>query len=230
MDIEYRMILDNLARASAQPDSLPWHVRIQDGTVQVGDEGGFGQAGGFTGLGGNFGVEQFGPSASRSVTLQWGTDAVMDPVQLTDLHNLYRRALQLPPLPDPPFITAARVRQQAKGHDRDGGGKKSGDGGAKGGSIIGLAAGEGDKSGGPVVASPDRPGLEFEVPVGWFCVGGKKDVPRDACYIGRYRDRYVWVTPEGLLGLNRFTLAVLSVVKLDPDQWASGRGGLAVTR
>ena len=31
---------------------------------------------------------------------------------------------------------------------------------------------------------------------GWFGRGGKKDVPKDACYVGHYRDCYVWVSAD----------------------------------
>ena len=46
---------------------------------------------------------------------------------------------------------------------------------------------------------------------GWFVVGTKKDVPRHACYVGRYCDTYIWVPPENLEMLTRFTLAILDI-------------------
>jgi hypothetical protein len=46
---------------------------------------------------------------------------------------------------------------------------------------------------------------------GWFVVGGKKDVPKHACYVGRYCNTYVWVPPENLEMLTRFTLAILDI-------------------
>jgi hypothetical protein len=46
---------------------------------------------------------------------------------------------------------------------------------------------------------------------GWFAVGGKDDVPKHACYIGRYGNTYVWVLPENLEMLTRFTLAILDI-------------------
>jgi hypothetical protein len=70
-------------------------------------------------------------------------------------------------------------------------------------------------------------------PPGWFCLGGKKDVPRDAMYVGRFGDRYAWVTAEGVAPLARFTVTVLSVVKFKPAGAGAGGGGkrgLAVTR
>lgn len=46
-------------------------------------------------------------------------------------------------------------------------------------------------------------------PPGWYCVGGKSDVPKHACYVGRYCDTYVWVVPGGVEQLTLLTLTVL---------------------
>jgi hypothetical protein len=53
--------------------------------------------------------------------------------------------------------------------------------------------------------------MECEVPAGWFMVGGKKDVPRDACYVGHHCGTYVWVMPGGVEGLTRFTMNILEL-------------------
>jgi hypothetical protein len=55
-----------------------------------------------------------------------------------------------------------------------------------------------------------------KVQPGWFHFGCKKDVPKNACYVGQYCDTYVWVMPEGYEGLTQFTLAVLDVATADP--------------
>lgn len=55
-----------------------------------------------------------------------------------------------------------------------------------------------------------------EIPVNWFHVGRKHDVPKDAYYVGRYQDSYVWVCSDGLQELSNFTLKVLdfsSIIK-----------------
>lgn len=49
------------------------------------------------------------------------------------------------------------------------------------------------------------------LPKGWFCVGTKCDVPDNACYVGNHCDTYVWVMPEGVDGLSRFTITVLDI-------------------
>jgi hypothetical protein len=49
------------------------------------------------------------------------------------------------------------------------------------------------------------------IPSGWFHCGRRKEIPRDACYVGRSGHRYVWVTPDGREGLADFTLRILKL-------------------
>jgi hypothetical protein len=58
---------------------------------------------------------------------------------------------------------------------------------------------------------------ECLIPRGWYSVGGKKDVPKTARYVGCYDDTYVWVTSEGLEGLSRFTLTMLDLATTKPN-------------
>jgi hypothetical protein len=51
----------------------------------------------------------------------------------------------------------------------------------------------------------------LEIQGGWFGVGGKHDVPKDACYVGRYKDRYAWVLPGRTRELADFTLKILDL-------------------
>jgi hypothetical protein len=46
---------------------------------------------------------------------------------------------------------------------------------------------------------------------GWFGVGQKRDVPKHACYVGRYCNTYVWVPPQNVELLTRLTLAILDI-------------------
>ena len=46
---------------------------------------------------------------------------------------------------------------------------------------------------------------------GWYGMGCRQDVPRTACYVGRYCDRYVWVEPQNMEMLTRMTLAILDI-------------------
>jgi hypothetical protein len=56
----------------------------------------------------------------------------------------------------------------------------------------------------------DEP-LEVLIPRGWYWVGKKHDVPKDACYVGHHCQTYVWVMHDNVGGLSRFTLTVLQL-------------------
>ena len=56
------------------------------------------------------------------------------------------------------------------------------------------------------------------IPKGWFCVGTKHEVPRNARYCGSYHDVYVWVMDDGLDGLSRFYLTILRIALLETSQ------------
>jgi uncharacterized membrane protein YgcG len=80
-----------------------------------------------------------------------------------------------------------------------GGGSSGGGGGLSGGGGGGAA----------------KPPLPIHIPYysflqqGWFGVGGKRDVPGDACYVGHHCKTYVWVTEENFDALAKFTLVIL---------------------
>lgn len=210
--IIFQMVLNNIAMFAAEPQTMPWHVRVRDGTVQISDSLGIGQQGGgfISSEGGGLGIETYGPQGSRKVAQQWGTDAVGDPVQLYSLQTVYRRVLGLPPMPEPNFITEAkRIRSNRSGSGDD------------------RPPGDFDPETRSDELSMDI-AFEGEVPRGWFRIGTKKDVPKDACYVGRHGDTYAWVTPDGVGGLTRFTLLVLSIVKLETTG-GEGGGGLMFT-
>ena len=249
MDIQYRIVLMNLAKLSCQPESYPSHIDLADGVVQVNDRAGFGNSGGFTALAGDFGIERYGPDGQRQITEQWGADATTDPERLTELQELYRAALGLPPLPPPNAIAYLRHRQRAKMDRQEkkekddsetavsflrpagavvtvGGPSKTSSGG--GGST--PSGGSGSSGGNDSRQVPIEILLTDVPPPGWFHVGGKKDVPKDACFVGCCGDRYAWVLPDGVPALARFTVTVLSVVKFEPGAGEKKNRGLAVTR
>ena len=62
----------------------------------------------------------------------------------------------------------------------------------------------------------------------WFSCGGKKDVPRNACFIGHYscggRDLHVWVTEDHMQDLKEFTLKVLTLAPIKEQDTPPGRG------
>ncbi|SFH73353.1 hypothetical protein [Planctomicrobium piriforme] len=55
------------------------------------------------------------------------------------------------------------------------------------------------------------------LPQGWYGVGCRKDVPRDALYVGHYGHKFVWVKCGSLDALTRLTIVVLNIATLDPN-------------
>jgi hypothetical protein len=58
--------------------------------------------------------------------------------------------------------------------------------------------------------------MDCVIPTGWYHTGRKKDVPKKACHVGHYCDTYVWVMPEGLDGLTRFTMTIIDLATGKP--------------
>jgi hypothetical protein len=219
--VEYQMVLDNLAMYTASPELLPWHVRISDGTVQVNDEGGLSELG--VQWGSTPGFTQ-ALRAVRSVTEQWGAHPVTDPLVVKTLQDAYRQAVGLPPLPDPGLLAQSSTSVPTAGSAA---GPATGDetaaiasdetreelppaGAAASEKVAAGAVGsELPYDGAPLALLRDK----IDVPVGWFRVGRKCDVPKEACFVGHYCDHYVWVMPEHVEDLSHFTLIVLGITK-----------------
>jgi hypothetical protein len=65
---------------------------------------------------------------------------------------------------------------------------------------------------------------EAMVRPGWLCIGTRKDVPRDACFVGYYTgccgDVYVWTTAGHEGDLADLTFAILDIATLDEHAFA----------
>ena len=59
--------------------------------------------------------------------------------------------------------------------------------------------------------SHDQGTEQCELPSGWFQMGSKCDVPKNACYVSNHCDTWVWVTSEGIDGLTRFTMSIMEL-------------------
>jgi hypothetical protein len=53
--------------------------------------------------------------------------------------------------------------------------------------------------------------VDYYPPRGWYFAGCKKDVPKDALYVGSHGDVYVWVMANGMNGLSLFTMGALDL-------------------
>jgi hypothetical protein len=184
-DLNYQMVLDNVALIAAHPSAMPSVAVINAGTVTVADQKTvnanatyvptevFGQQ---AGAGLPILSLLFNPSCSRNVTENWSLAPV------TDIDNLrrIRCAFQL--------VVLGRETTDCD-------------------SCLDLLKrfylGETDR-------------MDCMLPTGWFHTGCKKDVPKRACYVAHHCDTYVWVTPDGLEGLTRFTMTVIDLATGKP--------------
>lgn len=232
-DLQYRQVLDNLALFADNPAALPWHVNFREGTTQITDSGSVGAA---VDLGppANTLPQLFG---SRTVVVQWGMTPVIDAVELRLLRIAYRRALGSPEMPDPEFLNelAHELKNQSPSNaDQRDESELFYEYTSRGirdyAEFDARVATTNDEEvcNGPEALASARSPLARNVcrqldviqrdlariRPGWFHVGGKRDIPRDACYVGRHDGRYVWVGPEGREALTEFTLTVMKLSSL----------------
>ena len=230
--LQYQQVLDNLALFAGNPASLPWHVTLREGTTQITDS-----------ISGGAAVELGPPSdtlpqlfGSRTAVAQWGMSPVVDATELRLLRFAYRRALGVGEMPGPEFLDelAHELKgQQAPNTDLQ----------DESAMFFGLSERDNPTlrdfaarvvtTNAPDFAAGDRP-VEAVSPLardvrrrveaierdlariqpGWFHAGGKRDVPRDACFVGRSGSCYVWVEADGREALTEFTLTVLKFAAL----------------
>lgn len=231
-ELQYQQVLDNLARFTTHPGSLPWHVNLREGTTQVTDS-----------LSGGAALD-LGPPVtwfpqllgSRTAVAQWGMSPVIDATELRLLRIAYRRALGVPDMPSPRFLEElahelkdqlalnADLRNESElFYEYEGRAHRS-TRELDAHVITTNDSGFLTETGPNVDRSPLAENVRrkigtiheelAEIRPGWFHVGTKHDVPRDARYVGRSGDSYVWVCPDGVDGLTEFTLTVLKLSSL----------------
>ena len=231
-ELQYQQVLDNLALFATHPGSLPWHVNVREGTTQLTDS-----------LSGGAALD-LGPPVtwfpqllgSRTAVAQWGMSPVIDATELRLLRIAYRRALGVPDMPSAKFLVElanelkdqfasnADLRYESElfyeyqgrayrsARELDAHVLSTNDA-----IVCGYPGPSIDRS--PLAANVCRK-IEMiqedlaEIRPGWFHVGFKHGVPKDACYVGRSGDRYAWVCPDGIDGLTEFTLTVLKFSSL----------------
>ena len=174
---------------------------------------------------------------SRTVVVQWGMTPVIDAIELRLLRIAYRRALGSTEMPEPEFVNelAHELKNQlpSTSDERDEselfyeyssrGARSYAEFDAKV-----TTTNDDEPCNGPEALASARSPLArnvcrqldviqrdlAKIRPGWFHVGTRHDVPRDACYVGRHGHRYVWVGPEGREALTEFTLTVMKLSSL----------------
>ena len=173
---------------------------------------------------------------SRTAVAQWGVSPVIDATELRLLRFAYRRAVGATDMPAPEFFDELahelkdqfasnadlrnelelfyefQGRDSRNSKDLDAKVITTNDDTVCGGSEPGL-----DRS--PLARNVCRKVTMIErdlanIQPGWFHVGHKRDVPKDACCVGKCGHTYVWVGPEGRKQLTEFTLTVLKFASL----------------
>ena len=102
-DIQYQMVLRNLATFAENPSAIPWHISITSGTAQVADA-----ATAHSSFVGHFpqqAVSRFfewdpGISGSRTIVQQWATNPIVHTDAIKVLQMAYRRAYGIDEMPD----------------------------------------------------------------------------------------------------------------------------------
>ena len=232
-DLQYQQVLNNLAMFADNPAALPWHVNFREGTTQITDSGSAGAA-----------VDLGPPAetlpqlfGSRTVVVQWGMTPVIDAAELRLLRIAYRRAVGSPEMPDPEFLDelAHELKNQfpSNSDQRDESelfyefAQRGVRDFAEFDARV-TTTNDDEVCNGPEALASARSPLARNVcrqldvierdlariRPGWFHVGRKRDVPRDACYVGHHGGRYVWVGPEGREALTEFTLTVMKLSSL----------------
>jgi len=231
-ELQYQQVMDNLAQFATNPATLPWHFNLREGTSQVTDS-----------LSGGAALDTGPPVTwfpqllgSRTAVAQWGMSPVIDATELRLLRIAYRRALGAADMPSAEFLdelahelkdqfaSNADLRNESElFYEFQGNASRSSK--ELDAHIIttndDTVCGDPDplRDRSPLARNVCRKVRMIQnnlgmIQSGWFHVGRKRDVPKDACYVGKCGHTYVWVDPEGREQLTEFTLTVLKITSL----------------
>lgn len=232
-DLQYQQVLGNLALFATNPAALPWHVNLKEGTAQVTD-----------GIAGGAALDLGPPVTwfpqllgSRTAVAQWGMSPVTDTIELRLLRIAYRRALGIDEMPSADLLEelADELKEQiATNSDLRNESEAFYD--IEGRSIESpsqldrriittndpdfyIADDSDQRELSPLVRNVRRKIAAIErelaaIQPGWFRIGRRHDVPKDACYVGHSGDSYVWVPASGLEAFTQFTFTVLRISHL----------------
>jgi hypothetical protein len=180
-DLEFQQILDNVARFQCNPDTVPSFAVITSGTVSVNDQRGAGVS----------------PTYSPTLTFANQGGGALPILSLLYPFSAQRTVTEnwsLTPITDADNLRRLRCAYRLL--------------------VMGETAPNYEfcaKQMKEFFAGEPAGLVGYYPPRGWYGVGGKKDVPKCACYVGHYDCTYVWVTPEGMNDLALFTMGALDL-------------------
>jgi hypothetical protein len=180
-DMQFHQVLDNVARFHDNSDTVPSFAVTSSGTVSINDQGGAGVS----------------PTYSPTLTFEQQGGGALPILSLLFPFTAQRALTEnwsLTPITDADNLRRLRCAYRL------------------------LVMGEETPNSEFCVKqmkeffAGEEAGLaDYFPPRGWYAMGGKKDVPKDACYVGHHCSTYVWVTPEGMNGLATFTMGALDL-------------------
>ena len=197
-----------------------------------------------------------GVSGSRTIVQQWSTNPIVHTDALKVLQMAYRRAYGFPDMPDQRLLDdmANDIKKQVistddlrtesslfyqsqfarleKSYESLRRGTRSTVGDQSWVPIPGDADPDADRKS-PLAREVEREVNDVvddlrTIPTGWFGVGRRHDVPRDACYVAHEGKVYVWVTRDHRDDLSKFTMAILDIATAiqEPETLSVQGGGL----
>jgi hypothetical protein len=180
-DLQYQQVLDNLARFHDNPDTVPSFAVATAGTVSILDTTGAGVS----------------PTYSPTLTMVQQGGGALPILSLLFPFSASRAVTEnwsLTPITDADNLRRLRCAYRLL--------------------VMGEATPNYDfcrKQMKEFFAGEEAALVEYFPRGGWYGVGGKKDVPKSACYVGHYGCTYVWVAPEGMNDLALFTMGALDL-------------------
>lgn len=193
-DLYYAEVLDNLARACAEPNVLPYFGTPNQGT--------------------HLNARQLQANWTPSLTLIGGSWRFDKQSFGLTAQNQDQESFQLLPISDPDKLSL----MQAAYHERLG--NATGDQTyllsrfyAERNPPEAMTPGGGD----PITNPPNLLRYDYwRTRPQWFGIAyRKKDVPKEACYVGQHCGCYVYVEPGRESDFTEFTLAILDIATLD---------------
>ncbi|WP_435015591.1 hypothetical protein TA3x_003135 [Tundrisphaera sp. TA3] len=231
--LQYQQVLDNLAAFSANPSALPWHISLREGTTQITDSI---SGGALVDI--DLGATEPQLFGTRTAVAQWGMSPVIEPTALRLLRIAYQRAQGQDKMPSPEFLD--ELAHELKGQIADNADIQQETAAffaaqypSRDHSPHALDRAVVSTNDERFFTDPRSP-IEERSPLardtsrqveiilrelaairpGWYRTGRKRDVPRDACFVGHSGSCYVWVEADGREALTEFTLTVLRLSEI----------------
>ena len=227
MDVFYQQVVNNLAGSCENPDVLPHFAILGDGTTQATDQST--PTGGLQWNAHTITQESLGINANRQLMENWKLSPVCTPGRLMRMRCALQFVISPPTIAVEPVIdpTGKSPTRYAIAEDKctrcisemvkmgllpKPSPSHKGTIESKDGAYLFS-----DNEDANNYATAISANLNCHFPSGWFCRSCKEKPPKCACYSARCGHTSVWVMPDGIDGLSRFTVTMLTLATIDPQ-------------